>query len=147
MVGAARDANQVSGLDLYREDRAVGRVNVEETTAFHDKANLVFVVPMLAAELRQHHVEIRRRRRHVDHVRGGVTAARLQFLNLVAVRVEHCFGIRIRGNDPRGLPSLVRDAVRREEARDSIVTVDCLLAFRNFYQGHGRLPQASPSVR
>ena len=140
VVRPARDADQISRLHLDREHRAIGRVDVEEAAAFDDEADLVFVVPMLGTELGEHGVEVWRRRRNVDHIRSRVSAASLQLLNLVAVRLKDRFGAGIGGNVPPGFPSLVRDAVSCQEARDFLFVVDGLLAFRNSYQGHGRLP-------
>ena len=49
---AARHADQIAGLDLDREHRAVRRVDVKQPAALDDEAHLVLVVPVLAVELR-----------------------------------------------------------------------------------------------
>ena len=51
---------EIAGLDFDREHRAALRVDVEQPAPFDDEAHFVLVVPVLAAELREHRVEVRR---------------------------------------------------------------------------------------
>ena len=98
MPRPARHADEVARLHLDREDRALPRMDVEDAPPLDDEPHLVLVVPVLAAELREHAVEAGRRRLHVDHVRGDVPALRLQSLDLAAVGRQDVFRRRVGGH-------------------------------------------------
>ena len=55
-----------------------------KSAALDDEPHFVFVVPVLAAELREHHVEVGRLRFDVDDVGGDVAAALLQRIDFSA---------------------------------------------------------------
>src|SRR5690349_11665324 len=78
VVRAARYANQIASLDFNREHRARSRVNVKQSAALDDEADFVLVVPVLTVELVEHDVEVRRVRKHVDHVCCYVSALGLE---------------------------------------------------------------------
>src|SRR5262249_58047677 len=94
--GAGGPGDRAPRVDLDGEDRAVGRVDVEQAAPFDDETDLVFVVPVLAAELREHHVEVRRIGLDVDHVGGHVAAARFERGDLGVVGVENLLDGRVR---------------------------------------------------
>ncbi len=93
-------------------------------------------MPMLRAELRQHGLEIRRRRRDVDDVGRHIAAARLQHVELGCIGGEH----RVRGRVRRGAlgerPALVVDAKRGEILGDLILGRQGPLLGGNSYGCH-----------
>ena len=87
---------------------------------FEDEAHLVLVVPMLAAELREHGVEARGVGPHVDHVGGHVAAAGLQAVDLGAVGLEHLGRGGGGRHRVRRRPPLVVDAVSRRGTKPPV---------------------------
>ena len=63
-------------------------MNVEHASPFDDEAHLVFVMPVLAVELRQHRFEVGRLWPDVDYVGRPIAAAGLERLDLPAVGRE-----------------------------------------------------------
>src|SRR5437016_5974236 len=70
---AVRNADEIPAFDFDGEDRAARRADVKQPTSLDDEADLVFVVPVLAAELGEHDVEARRVGSYVDDVGSGVS--------------------------------------------------------------------------
>ena len=77
---------------------------MKQAAALHDESDFVFVMPVFAAELREHGVQVRGLRADVDHIGGHVAAGRLQFVDLVAVRLKHRVGAGVRGHAPLSPP-------------------------------------------
>jgi len=57
MQGAARNANQVAGLDLDRHDGTLPRMNMEQPASGNDITDFVFIVRMFNAEFSEHRVQ------------------------------------------------------------------------------------------
>src|SRR5260370_21106444 len=72
----ARNANQVPGFDLDRNNLALLRVDMEQASSRDDVANLVLVVRMLDVKFCEHCIQPRSVGVDVDPMRGGVTAPR-----------------------------------------------------------------------
>ena len=142
MVRTARHADQIAGFHFDREDRAVAGVDVEQAPAFDDEPHFVLVVPMLAAELREHDVEVRRLRLDVDHVRRHVAAPRLQRVDLAPVGGQQRVSGRVRRHGLRGRPSLVLDTVFREERLDGVSIAERQVLGRDLDDGHDGVPPA-----
>src|SRR5262245_13269602 len=51
VMRATRYTNQVAGLNFDRKHRSLGRMDVKEPAPFDDEPHLIFVVPVLTAEL------------------------------------------------------------------------------------------------
>src|SRR5207253_2760431 len=124
MVRAARHAQQIARLDFDRNDGSLLRVNVKQTAAANDKAHLVFIVPVLDVELRQHCVETGRGRTHVDHVRRDVAALCLELFDFGGVGREHLIGGRVERDTLFARPTFVVDAQSLEVARHFVVIGD-----------------------
>ena len=115
MERPGRYADEVSCLDFDGDDRRVLGVNVKDPFPRDDEADFVLVVPVLAAELREHRVEPGRRGRHVDDVGGDVAAARPELRELALVRFEDARG-RCRRDLGRDVDALVVDPDRGQLA-------------------------------
>ena len=117
MVRAARHAQQIARLDFDRNDGSLLRVNVKQTAAANDKAYLVFIVPVLDVELRQHCVETGGGRTHVDHVRRDVAALCLELFDFGRVGRQHFIRWCVERDALFARPTLVIDAQAGEVAR------------------------------
>src|SRR5262245_56235866 len=88
MQRAARNANQVAGLNFDSDNgRSLG-IHMKEAAALDDETDLVFIMPVLAAEFREHRVKIWSLGIDVDHVRCHISAGCFEFLDLGKVRIE-----------------------------------------------------------
>src|SRR5215469_18263656 len=74
MPGPSGHANQVSGFYLDCGKRALPGMNVKQSPATKGKAHFVLLVPMFAAEFRQHGIQVRCRGTHINHVGSDVTS-------------------------------------------------------------------------
>ena len=106
---AARHADHVSGLDLDGEDRPVLRVDVEDPASPTMNRTSSSSCQCSGVNLREHRVEARRRRRHVDDVRRDVAAARFELVDLHLYAARTSAAGAPGGNGPR-LGPLVVDA-------------------------------------
>src|SRR5215467_14640414 len=104
---------------------------MEEAASLNDEAHFILVVPMLAAELRQHRIEVRRLRRHADHVRRNVPAPRFQVFDLVGVGPKDLVLRRARFNWMSRLPYVVLDSDFSEILRDLGLAGDCPIFLRD----------------
>jgi len=106
-------------------------VDEEDAAALEDEAHLVLVVPVLAAELREHRLQVRGLAPHVDHVGRDVAAAGLEPRDLGVVGREHL--VRRGGGRERvrRRPALVVDADRCEELRDRLLPLHDPVLGRN----------------
>src|SRR5215471_3737834 len=104
---------------------------MEEAASLNDEAHFILVVPMLAAELRQHRIEVRRLRRHADHVRRDVSAPRFQVVDLVGVGPKDLVLRRARFNRMSRLPHVVLDSDFTEVLRDLGLAGDCPIFLRD----------------
>src|SRR5437764_1063493 len=77
----AWDTDEISRLDFDCNNRRVSRMNVENSASLNDETYLILVVPVFAAEPREHCIETRCLRVHVDNIGGHIPAARLQLLD------------------------------------------------------------------
>ena len=141
--GPARHPNQVAGLDFDRDDRTLAGMNVEQPPAADDEADLVLVMPMLGAELREHGLEIRRGRRDVDDVGRHVAAARLQLVDFGRIGGKHRVRWRIRRGTLGERPALVVDAQRCEILGDLSLRRECPLFGGNLHRCHD-MPRFRP---
>ena len=99
-----------------REHRLARRMDVEQPASFDDEAHFVLVVPVLAAELREHRVEVRRLGLDVDHVGVDVAAARLERVDLRRLGGEDLLGGGSGSTGRSRHPALILDAVLGEES-------------------------------
>jgi len=110
-MGSAWDADEIARDDFDGKHRAGVRMNVEQPAAFDDEPNLVFVVPVLAVELVEHDLQVRRVREHINHVGRHIAAADLELVDLFLVGVEQFLSRRASRNVPSGLGTFVVDAL------------------------------------
>src|SRR5262249_24748345 len=73
------------------------------------KANLVFVMPVLAVEFYEHRFQSRSVRSHVDNVGGHVPAIFLEAVDFARIRFEDLVGRRVRSDLDVGSPPLILD--------------------------------------
>src|SRR2546422_1177259 len=72
---AARNANQISRLDLDADYRTHPGTNVEQSVARDYESHLVFVMPVLTIKLRQHFIEPGRVGTNINYVSCDIAAA------------------------------------------------------------------------
>src|SRR5262249_25290546 len=88
-VGRAfRDANHIAGFHFDGEYRTRVRMNMKQAAALHDQTHLVFIVPMLRIESREHRFEPRRLGIDVDDVGRDIATALFQLVDLPGKRGE-----------------------------------------------------------
>jgi hypothetical protein len=74
--GAARNANQISSFDLDSDDRTSLRVNMKQSVPRDYESHFVFVMPVLAIELRQHLFQPGSLRTDINYVCSYIATAR-----------------------------------------------------------------------
>src|SRR5262245_37537376 len=85
---ASRYTDQITGFDFDAEHGSRFTMNMKDPMPRDDKSHFVFVVPVLAIELRQQRVETRRCRGDVDHISSHVATTSFELLDLARVCVE-----------------------------------------------------------
>src|SRR6266446_7049989 len=96
--GAARNANQISPVNLYADYRTRAGANVEQSVARDYESHLVFVMPVFTIKLRQHFIQPGRVGPNINHVGCDVAAAGFQLVDLPGIRLEDLFRRRIHGD-------------------------------------------------
>jgi len=84
-------------------------MDVKHAASVDDEADLVFVVPVFAIELRQHRFQSRCQRVHIDYIRGYVSASRFEGFNLARVSSKDLLGRRVGSNFAQTSPIVVID--------------------------------------
>src|SRR6266536_649325 len=112
--GAARNTNQISGLDLYADYPTGLRVNMEQSVARDYESHLVFVVPVLAIKLRQHFLKPGSFRTNINHIRRYIAAASFQLVDIIGIRLKNLFRRCIESYRMSGYPLFVIYATRCE---------------------------------
>src|SRR5580692_8901209 len=93
-------------------------MNEKKPTSGDNETNLIFVMSVLDAELREHCLQSCGVRIHVDHVGGDIAAAFLQYVDLLGIRGKNSFRRSVDVDADIGFPTLILDADRREVAGD-----------------------------
>src|SRR5262249_11210806 len=130
-----------------REYRQPRRVNVKQPAALDNQPDLVLVVPVLAAELRQHGLEARCVRVDVDDVSGNIAAAGLQLVDLRRAGRQDLVGRRSRLENALGQPSLVLDAALEQVGTDRLWITKRPVLVRNAHGRHVPSPRAAVRTR
>src|SRR3989442_10338572 len=140
----ARNANQVSGFNFDRYNRALRRMNVEQPTPSDNVTNLVFIVRMFDVEFCQHLVQPRSICVHVDPVRRDVAALTLELFYLLAVSAQHLVCRSIRRQFGRRLPAFVVDANPCEVVAHLAVFAERTVLIGDSKDSHGvKLPSSA----
>src|SRR5258708_4329629 len=133
---SARNANQVAGLDFDRNNRALARMDMEQTSACDDVPDLVLIMRVLDVELCEHRIQPGSIGMDVDHIRGHVTSPALEFLDLLAVGAQDLVCGGIAGQLARGLPAFVLDANSGEVVADLTMFAERTILIGNLQNGH-----------
>lgn len=118
---AARNADQVARLDFDCHNRALLRMDVEESSSADYVPDLVFIMAMFDIELREHGIEPWRIPVYVDDVCDHVSAAALEFINLFCVSNQKLFGGGVRRNAGHWFPAFVINANTREKVSNLVM--------------------------
>src|SRR6266567_6303870 len=132
----ARNANQVAGLHLDRNNRALLRMNMEQASASDDVTDFVLIMGMLDVELCEHRIQPGSIGMDVDHIRRDVTSPALEFLDLSTVGAQDLVRGGIAGQLARGLPAFVLDADSGEVVADLTMFAERTMFIGNLENGH-----------
>src|SRR5262245_49769778 len=114
----ARHVDQIARLNLNGEHRTILRMNVKHAAAADREPHFVLGVRVLLAEFGEHCIEVRCRRRYVDHVRRDKPTGLLQPLDLRRISREYLLIRRLRPDPSLDIPILIPDAKRLQKLTD-----------------------------
>src|SRR6266849_34891 len=140
---AARNANQVAGFHFYRHNRALLRVDMEQSAPGDDVADLVRIVAMLDVERCEHRIQPGSVRSDVDHIRGDVATLALELLDLLAAGAQYLIRGSIRRQVARRLPMFVVNANSGEIVAHLVVFAERTVFIGDSKDRHGNLSPGS----
>src|SRR5215472_10335047 len=111
-------------------------MNVKQSVAGDDEAHLVFIVPVLATELRQHRLQTGCSRLDIDHIGGDIAATNFQRLDLLSVCAQDLVAWRIKSHRMCRSPPFIIDADTPEVGSDLIIIAQGPIIIADCYQRH-----------